>query len=133
MAGKMIEELKEAWQRDREAKTGKTTASLAGSPDSRVKVSVKGPDGRAYVLLTEPSSITPVVETTNQSPKEFAGIASITSDTLSLDNLEYHGFLAAFQEEINPSTDIQYTANINWNEHSTQVDFNNSPIMALIQ
>src|SRR5271155_17684 len=134
MAGRMIEESKEARRKDREAKASKTTtAPSAGSADSRVKVSIKGSDGRAYVLLADPSSITPVVDTTNQSPKEFAGLASITSDTLSLDNLEYHGFLAAIQEEIDPSTDIQYKTNIDWNKYSTQVDFNNSPTLALIQ
>jgi hypothetical protein len=122
MAGKTIKESKEARRRDRESKAGKSAATPSPSTSSRVKISVKGSDGRAYVMLADPSSLTPAAETSNQEPKEFAGIASIQSESLPLECIEYHGFMALIQEESNPTADSPFKANINWNNHSTQID-----------
>jgi Reverse transcriptase (RNA-dependent DNA polymerase)/GAG-pre-integrase domain/gag-polypeptide of LTR copia-type len=121
MAGKTIEESKEARRKDKESKAGKSVATPSPSTSSRVRISVKGSDGRAYVMLADPSSITPATETSNQEPKEFAGIASIQPESIPLECIEYHGFMALIQEEPDPIVNSQFKANINWDNYSTQI------------
>ena len=98
---------------------------MALSPsDARMKVSVKGPDGHAYMMYTELSflsSLTPVPEASSQAPKEFVGISSVASETLSTDDIEYHGFMAVIQEETDLPVESQ--TNIDWKTHSIQTDF----------
>ena len=113
MARKTIEDSKEAWHRDRESKAGKSAAMPSPSTSSHVKISVKESDGQAYVMLADPSSLTPAAEISNQEPKEFAGIASIQSESLPLKCIEYHGFMALIQEESDLTADSPFKANIN--------------------
>ena len=71
---------------------------------------MKGQDGHTYLMLADPSSLTPATDSTS-SPKEFAGIASIHSDSLNTDEIEYHGFMAAIQEEL-VTPEEEHKANI---------------------
>ena len=122
MAGKTIDESKEARRKEKDAKSGSATPSHStpSTSSTRVPVSVKGQDGRAYLMLMDPSSLTPVVDST-QKPSEFAGIASISADSISTDDIEYHGFMATIQEEpIEPSGG--YKANVDWNLHSKAIN-----------
>ena len=121
MAGKTIEESKNARRKDKDSKPGSTTSSTTPSTSAaRVQVSVKGQDGRAYLMFTDPSSLTPVIDSTQQ-PKEFAGIASISADSITTDDIEYHGFIAAIQEELT-EPEGEYRANVDWNSYSKTVD-----------
>ena len=121
MAGKTIEESKEARRKDKDSKSG-STASPSGPSTSaaRIQVSVKGQDGRAYLMLMDPSSLTPITDTTQQ-PKEFAGIASIGADSITTDDIEYHGFMAAIQEEPTKSEE-EHKASVDWNSNSKTID-----------
>jgi Reverse transcriptase (RNA-dependent DNA polymerase)/GAG-pre-integrase domain len=123
MAGKTIEESKAARRKDKEVKAGKSTATSSSPTDTRVKVTVKGSDGRAYTLLTDPSSLTPAPETSNQAPKEFVGITSINPELIPVEHAEYHGFMAMIQEEPNLSIEPELKASVDWNTHSNQTDF----------
>ena len=122
MAGKTIEESKEARRKDKDSKSGSANSSVPASSTSpaRVQVSVKGQDGRAYLMLMDPSSLTPVVNSA-QKPEEFAGIASISADSISTDDIEYHGFMATIQEELTEPKG-GHRANIDWNLHSKTVN-----------
>jgi Reverse transcriptase (RNA-dependent DNA polymerase)/GAG-pre-integrase domain len=122
MAGKTIEESKEARRKDKETKAGKSVATSSSSTDNRVKVTVKGSDGRAYIMLTDPSSLTPASETSDQAPKEFVGITSINPELLPVEHAEYHGFMAMIQEEFNLLAEPELKASVDWNTHSSHVD-----------
>ena len=92
------------------------SSTTPAAPSARVPVSVKGQDGRAYLMLMDPFSLTPVVNSA-QKPNEFAGIASINADSITTDDIEYHGFMATIQEEpFEPEGG--YRVNVNWNLHS---------------
>ena len=122
MAGKMIEESKEARRKDKDSKSSTPNSSGAtpAASSTRVPVSVKGQDGRAYLMLMDPSSLTPVVD---PAPKlnEFAGIASISADSITTDDIEYHGFMASIQE--GPTEPAGgHKANIDWNLYSKAVN-----------
>ena len=69
-------------------------------------------------MLADPSSLMPAAKISNQEPKEFAGIVSIQPESLPLECIEYHGFMALIQEE-SDLTDSPFKANINY---STQTD-----------
>ena len=73
-------------------------------------------------MLADPSSLTPAAEISNQEPKEFAGIASIQSESLPLKCIEYHGFMALIQEESDLTANSPFKANINWDNYWTQTD-----------
>ena len=122
MAGKMIEESKEARRKDKDSKSGSNSSSnpTPSTSSARVQVSVKGQDGRAYLMLMDPSSLTPIVDST-QKPGEFAGIASISVDSITTDNIEYHGFMATIQEEPH-EPEGGYKANVDWNLHSKTIN-----------
>ena len=122
MAGKTIEESKDARRKDRGSKSGSTNSSgpTPTTSSARVPVSVKGQDGRAYLMLMDPSSLTPIVDSAQQ-PAAFAGIASISADSITTDDIEYHGFMATIQEEpIEPVGG--HKANVDWNLHSKAVN-----------
>ncbi|KAF8813094.1 hypothetical protein BYT27DRAFT_7085321, partial [Phlegmacium glaucopus] len=116
MAGKTIEESKEARRKDRESKTTVPPAPTSGS--SRVQVSVRGTDGRSYLMYTDTSSLTPLTET-HPTTREFAGIASTEPEQLPADDIEYYGFMAAIQEEQHDPKE-EYKANVNWDDYSTE-------------
>ncbi|KAF8800456.1 hypothetical protein BYT27DRAFT_7216956 [Phlegmacium glaucopus] len=137
MAGKTIEESKEAQWRERDSRNpGPRTTTP--SP-SRVQVSVKGTDGRAYIRYTDPSSLSPADNSMTQVSGEFAGIVSIPPDSLPLDNLEYHGFMATIQEESatmsdNPFSDTEESqTSINWDTYSTQSDTPESVLLHSVE
>ena len=56
MAGKTIMESKEARCKDKDSKSSSATSSSTtpAAPSARVPVSVKGQDGRAYLMLMDP-------------------------------------------------------------------------------
>ncbi|KAF8799691.1 hypothetical protein BYT27DRAFT_7315754, partial [Phlegmacium glaucopus] len=116
MAGKTIEESKEARRRDRESKNNTQNSSSSSSP--RVQVSVKGTDGRSYLMYTDTSSLTPLAEV-NPPPWEFAGIASLKLEDLPVDDIEYNGFMATIQEENYEMK--EYKASVDWNDYSTEL------------
>ena len=118
MAGKTIEESKEARRKEKDSKSGSADSSNATSstPSARVQVSVKGQDGRAYLMLMDPCSLTPIVDSAKK-PSEFAGIASISADSITTDEIEYHGFMATIQEEPTEPTG-GYRASVDWNLYS---------------
>jgi len=119
MAGKTIEESKEARRKEKELKST-NSPSTTSKPTSRIQVSVKGQDGLTYLMLADPSSLTQVASSASP-PKEFAGIASINSESISTDGIKYHGFMATIQEEpIEP--DGGHKANVNWDSHSQAID-----------
>ena len=121
MAGKTIEESKEARRKDKDSKSGSTTSSSTPSTSTaRIQVSVKGQDGRAYLMLMDPSLLTPVTDAT-QPPKEFAGIASLSADSITTDDIEYHGFMAAIQEEPIES-EGEHKANVDWNSNTKAIN-----------
>ncbi|KAF8800335.1 hypothetical protein BYT27DRAFT_7117784 [Phlegmacium glaucopus] len=137
MAGKTIEESKEARRRERDSRNaGPRTATP--SP-SRVQVSVKGTDGHAYIMYTDPSFLSPVDNSMTQVSGEFAGIASIPPNSLPLDNLEYHGFMAMIQEESATMSDNPFSnteesqTSVNWDTYSTQSDTPESVLLYSVE
>ena len=71
-------------------------------------------------MLSNPTSLMPASNPTPPS-KEFAGIASVHSDSLSTDDIKYHGFMATIQEELAEPQD-RHKANTDWNSHSQPID-----------
>ncbi|KAF8815729.1 hypothetical protein BYT27DRAFT_7248916 [Phlegmacium glaucopus] len=117
MAGKKIEESKEARWRDRDSKASVPPASTSG-PSSHIQVSVKGTDRHSYLMYTDTSSLTPITGTP-PATRESARITSIEPEQLSEDDLEYHGFMAGiWGEHHKPKSNEEYKVNIDWNNYS---------------
>ena len=133
MAGKTIEELKEAHRKDKESKMLKTPTPSSLPTDTHVKVSVKGSDGHAYLLLADPSSLTPISGPSDLMPKEFVGITSINLELVSTEYAEYHRFMAMIQEEFSLPNEHMFNTNVNWTIHSNWTDFSTISVMGLSQ
>lgn len=99
MAGKTIEDSKQARKRDREARKekGKQTTNTTTS-NAKVSVTMKDANGRAFIMLVDPSNLS--------SPKqEFAGLASDPTEAENTESVEYEGWLVIDDEPY---------ANIDW-------------------
>ena len=100
MAGRSIDESKQARRHDRELKNEKKGAPMNPQPKGKVSVKVQGADGHAYFMLVDAEDLvmpTPITAT------EFAGIATIsetpsTSGTAEIEEIEYAGWLAVEEE-----------------------------------
>ena len=75
MAGRSIDESKQACHHDCELKNEKKAASMNPQPTGKVSVEVQSADGHAYFMLVDAEDLvmpTPIIAT------EFAGIATIS-------------------------------------------------------
>jgi hypothetical protein len=112
MAGKTIQESKDARYKDREnARTHNTTKS--NSNTRKIAVNVKDSTGKVFIIHVDPSDIsTP----SNNAKSEFASLASDHPESIlpdSLENIEWSGWLA-LEEELKTSLD--------WKKHTKPVD-----------
>ena len=105
MAGKTIQESKDARQRDRDhSRGGNNTKS--GTSNGKVAINVKDANGRAFIIHVEPSNI---ASSTNNIKSEFAGLASDSIESIipnSMEEIEWNGWLALEEE---PKTTVDWT------------------------
>ena len=105
MAGKTIQESKDARQKDRDhSRGGNNTKS--GTSNGKVAVNVKDANGRAFIIHVEPSDIASSV---NNVKSEFAGLASDSIESVipnSMEEVEWNGWLALEEE---PKTTVDWT------------------------
>ena len=103
MAGKLIEESKQAKRDTREAKHNKLSKSdKPASSKGKIPVWVQGADGHALIAYINESELKADTDT----KPEFAGLASDNLDSIptSPTTIEYHGFMA-LEEEVKVSID----------------------------
>lgn len=107
MAGKTIDESRQARKKDRENKRGG-----AGSPNGKVQVTVKDSNGRAFMMMVDASAIS-APETPKDQKPEFAGIVADTINPTTIEEVEYEGWLLMEDEP---------KANIDWDTHNRPID-----------
>ena len=114
MAGKTLDESKEARSKDRLVKRGRGGALKNTPPGGKVNVTMTGTNGQAFSVLVDPKDLAAIQDT--PTTKEFVGIASSTpSDLLSdIESLEYNGYMAWIEEE--PKTSVD------WNKNTCSAD-----------
>ena len=103
MAGKMIQESKDARYKDRENARGNNTTK-SNSNARKIPVNVKDSTGKAFIIHVDPCNIS---SPNNNAKPEFAGLASDLPECIlpdSMENMKWHGWLA-LEEELKTSLD----------------------------
>ena len=112
MAGKMIQESKDACYKDhKNAQVNNTTKPNNNA--RKITVNVKDSTGKAFIIHVDPSDISAPY---NNTKNEFAGLALDLPESIlpdSLENIESSGWLALEEE---PKTSLD------WNKHTKPID-----------
>lgn len=106
MAGKMIQESKDAHYKDRENAWGNNTTK-SNSNTGKIAVNVKDSMGKAFITNIDPSDIS---APHNLTKAEFARLASDAPESIlpeTMENIEWHGWLALEEE---PKTSVDWVA-----------------------
>ena len=95
MAGKLLDESKEAQRKDRDVRQGKEGMTSGG----KVSLIMTGANGQAFSVLENKKDIPSIQDTTHGN--EFAGFVTSALNTLlnDLEHLEYDGYMAWLEEE----------------------------------
>ena len=114
MAGKTIEDSKQAWHHECDASRKTNPGSLSvHSPKHKVTVNVKGTDGHAYYMLVDAEQLTFPSQT---MPSDFAGIAATPLTTspapssIPSSHLEEEEFVSWLATEEDPQTTVDWSA-----------------------
>ena len=106
MADKTIQESKDARYKDcKNARGNNTTKS--NSNTGKIAVNVKDSTGKAFIIHVDPSDIS---APHNFTKAEFAGLASDAPESIlpeTMENIEWHGWLALEEE---PKTSVDWVA-----------------------
>ena len=112
MAGKTIQESKDAHQRDRDNARG-NSATKSHNNAGKIAVNIKDSAGKAFIIRVDPCDIsTP----NNNTKSEFAGLALDLPEAIlpdSMENIEWNGWLALEEE---PKTSLD------WKTHTKPID-----------
>ena len=112
MAGKTIQESKDARHKDRENSRNGNNVKTSNS-NGKIAVNVKDSSGKAFIIHVDPSDIS---SPTNHTKPEFAGLASDLPESIipgTTEDIEWCGWLA-FEEEPKASLD--------WTTHTKPID-----------
>ena len=112
MAGKTIQESKDARQRDRDTARGNNTTKSHNNA-GKIAVNVKDSTGKAFIIHVDPCDISTA---NNNTKSEFAGLASDLPEAIlpdSMENIEWNGWLALEEE---PKTSLD------WTTHTKPID-----------
>lgn len=119
MAGKSIEESKQAYRDARRAKNGQASSSNAThQPNGKVPIKFRDKNGRAYITYIDSAETFSAEDT---APDAFVGVATDNANSIqptAPDTVDYHGFMAF--EELALRDELKAT--VDWNIRSRTPD-----------